>query len=255
MRRRRRRRSRSARTYSIGYLLSRQPKGLRKHEHYSAMMAHYYASERLQRLRMSRRCYTLLNNARIRPRNLHHFYRTYRLPSNPFFPLFFSIKRDYLAERERIREERRRYIRDSVRALPPPILTFIKYLGYLERYYNAAGLSPVWQKELFPTSKKQADAYQRYTTGDWLRLFREHLSSLEQRYRGLSEIVADRVFACIVLELTPELIPPARPDQALINRSYRRLSLLHHPDRGGDPRMFIQIKRARDVLVEGRPGG
>lgn len=215
------------------------------------MMTHYHASERLQRIRISRRCYTLLNHARIQPHNLHHFYRTYRLPENPFFPLFFTIKRSYLADRLRIKEERRRYILAAMRALPPPILTTIKYLGYLERYYNAAGRSPVWQDHLFPTSKKRADAYSRYATTDWLTLFREHLSLLEHRYRTLNEVVTERVFACIVLELTPELIPPSRPPRTRISRNYRRLSMLHHPDRGGDSAMFIAIKQARDLLAQG----
>ena len=213
------------------------------------MVSHFRASERLGRIRISRRCYTLLNQARIRPEHIRNFYVTYRLPDNPFFPLFFAIKRDYLAERERIREERRRYILSAMRSLPPPVLTTVKYLGYLERHYNAAGRSPVWQKHLFPGSKKKADAYSRYDTRQWLALFRDHLSLLEQRYRGLNELVAERVFACIVLELTPDLIPPARPSQSIVSRHYRRLSMLYHPDRGGDPTMFIEIKRARDVLV------
>lgn len=212
------------------------------------MLAHFRASERLRSLRISRRCYSLLNRARIQPHNLHHFYRTYRLPADPFFPLFFAIKRGYLAERERVKEARRQYILAAMRALPAPVLTTIKYLGYLERHYNAAGRSPVWQENLFPGSKKKADAYSRYDTSAWLALFRAHLALLVDRYRAMNDVIADRVFACIVLELTPTAIPPARPSADLVSRTYRRLSLLHHPDRGGDPTMFIEIKRARDVL-------
>ncbi len=250
MRRRRTRRSRSRRTYSLSYLLSRQPKTLRKHRDYAVMLGHLHASKRLQQLRISRRCYTLLHHARIAPHNLHHFYRTYRLPADPFFPLFFSIKRDYLAERERIREERRRYIQRAVRSLPPPTLASIRYLGYLERHYNAAGLSPLWQQHLFPGSKKQADACSRYDRAAWLDLFEQHLLRLEQRYRDLAPLIARRVHACLVLGLVPSQIPPPRPTADDVARRYRALSLVHHPDRGGDPGLFIQIKRARDVLLD-----
>lgn len=253
MRRRRRRRTRSARTYSIAHLLNRQPKTLSKDPNYATMMRHYFANERLQRIRVSRRCYTLLNNARIAPENLHNFYRTYRLPADPFFPLFFAAKRRYLAERERIREERRRYILATMRSLPEPTLSMIRYLGHLERYYNPAGLSPVWQAELFPGSKKKADSYTRLDETTWLLVFRRHLALLEARYRGLSDVVAERALASWVLglyeTLDPERLPPQRPDRNAVTRAYRRLSLLHHPDRGGNQAMFIEIKRARDVLV------
>lgn len=249
MPRRRRRRTSSARTYSLAYLLSRQPKTLAKHGQYAVMLAQFSSSERLQGLRISRRCYTLLHQARIAPHNLGNFYRTYRLPADPFFPLFFAIKRDYLAGRERATEERRQYILAAVRALPRDTLTRIKYLGYLERHYNAAGGSPVWQKQLFPGSRKKADAYARFTPSDWHALFRDHLGMLVDRYPRLTRTIADRVLACFVLGMIPEMIPPARPSPPVIARTYRRLSLLHHPDRGGDPTLFISIKRARDVLV------
>jgi hypothetical protein len=213
------------------------------------MVTHYHASERLRNLRISRRCYTLLNNARIAPRNLDTFYRTYRLPANAFFPLFFEVKRDYLAERERRQEERRQYILAATRSLPPDILRMVKYLGHLERFYNGAGASPVWQRELFPRSKKQADAYLRYTNAEWHAVFGRHVESLAQTYGGLTEVVAERVLACFALGIVPEDLPPSRPAAIEITRIYRRLSLQTHPDRGGDPAMFIRIKRARDVLV------
>ena len=244
-----RRRSRSRRAYSLGYLLEKQPKGLRKHPQYSVMIAHFRASRRLQQLRLSRRCYTLLNNARVQRHNLVHFYRTYRLPADPFFPLFFAIKREYLAERLRIKEERHRYIVEQVRALPGPVLATIRYLGHLERYYNSSGTSPIWQKELFPGSKKQVREYRRQDATEWLRLFRSHLQRLQQRYGAPTEVAMERILACFVLGIIPERIPPQRPDSPVVSRTYRKLSLLHHPDRGGDPSMFIEIKRARDTLL------
>jgi hypothetical protein len=213
------------------------------------MIAHFQTSARLQQLRVSRRCYTLLHRARIAPENLRSFYQTYRLPADPFFPLFFAVKRGYLDERERVREERHRYIITTMRSLPPEIVAQIKYLGYLERYYNAAGHSPVWQKSLFPGSKKRADRYAHFTTSDWHDLFRQHVARLLGRYTALSPTIANRVLACFVLGMTPSLIPPPRPSGSEVARVYRRLSLLHHPDRGGDPSTFIAIKRARDLLI------
>lgn len=248
--RRRRRRTSTRRAYSIAYLLAHQPKGLARQANYREMMRIYHASERLQSVRFSRRCYSLLQHAKIDPHNLHHFYRTYRLPESPFFPLFFAAKRAWLAERERVREERRAAIRDRVRALPGPTVAMIRYLGHLERHYNAAGRSPLWQELIFPGSKKEADALARATQADWLARFGRHLDAVVERYRGVPEDLTERVLALYLLELTPTEIPPPRPPAAELARTYRRLSLLHHPDRGGDSAMFIRIKRARDVLAE-----
>lgn len=239
--------------YSLAYLLNRQPRSLRKHRLYRAMIDHYFASQRLQTLRIPRRGYVLLDEARIEPENLHHFYRTYRLPVNPFFPLFFRVKRDYLADRDRLREERHRYIVERVRSLPPHVIATIRYIGHLERHYHGRDESPLWQKHLFPTSKKQADAYLRFTASDWVRLFGDHLARLESRYRGFTDLITSRVLASFLLELVPDSIPPRRPQLSEISRTYRRLSLLHHPDRGGDAAHFIAIKRARDALLEPAP--
>ncbi|TVQ25378.1 MAG: hypothetical protein EA382_07080 [Spirochaetaceae bacterium] len=249
MRTRRRRRAPVARTYTIGQLLAKQPQGLKRIPGFDAMMAHYHASQQLQRLRMNRRCYGLLANARIAPENLRAFYRTYRLPDNAFFPLFLAVKRRYLTDRERANEARHDYVLARMRALARPTLTWIKYLGHLERAYNAAGLSPVWQKHLFPTSKKRADAYTKHSEADWLSLYRDHLARLQSRYPTMKEIIVSRVYACIVLGLVPDRVPPLRPPATAVNRCYRRQSLLHHPDRGGDPAVFIAIKEARDTLI------
>ena len=225
-RRRTRPRRRSTRAYSIAELLARQPRSLAKDQNYATMVSHYESSERLRRLRVNRRCYSLLHNARIEPHNLHHFYRTYRLPENPFFPLFFAIKRNYLSERDRTREQRRRYILERMRSLPAPVLDCIRYVGYLERSYNGAGNSPVWQRHVFAGSKKRADAYTRFDRREWLSLFAIHLDLLQDRYPGLTDVICQRVLACFTLGIVPQRIPPARPAADEIARVYRRLSLL-----------------------------
>jgi len=217
-------------------------------------MRFYHASEALQALRFSRRCYSLLHHAGVPPENLQHFYRTYRLPKDPFFPLFFTIKRDYLDAQERKREERRQYILSGMRELPGPVLTFVKYLGYLEEHYNRSGRHPVWQEHLFPGSKKRLHEYQSYSELAWLRSFRRHLGRLGERYPGLHREFTDRILACYLLECIPaELpprLPPAWPGPATVQAQYRRLSKRHHPDRGGDGALFVELKRARDRLLE-----
>lgn len=243
---------RAGRTYTIAQLLGKQPKSLQRNPAYATMMSYYGSSPRLRRLRISARCYSLLQRATVAPGNLHYFYRTYRLPADPFFSLFFAIKRSYLADRERMKLERKRYITGALRSLPEPVFATIRYLGYLERHFNAAGRTPVWWSHLYPGSKRNADRYRRNDASGWLEIFRSHLVLLSQRYRALGEGTIDLLLACYLLGITPEQVPPTHPSTREVNRRFRELSMLHHPDRGGDPATFIEIKRARDLLAGGR---
>ena len=250
VRSRRRRRRRSARTYTLTELLQRQPKTLQKHAEYPLLLIYLRNAAELQRVRLSRSPFRLLHDARIEAHNLPHFYRTYRLPQHPFFPHFLRIKRGYLAERERIREARNRYILEQMRSLPEPVVGFIRYLGYLENHYNAAAAHPLWDQHLFPSSKKQVHQYHGYSLTEWIELFRGHMHRLERRYRAFKTPTGERLVASFVLECVAPEFPPRRPDPALVKRRYRELSLRYHPDHGGDAEAFRELKRARDLLVQ-----
>ncbi len=236
--------------YSLEQLLARQPKSLSKHRDYPELLGYLQKEPALQRVRMSQRCYTLLHHARIANKNLPHLMRTYRLPRHSFFALFLHIKRDYLREREQARQARFQYIVSEMRSLPSPVVEFTRYLGFLENHYNAASAHPLWQEHLFPRSKKRVHEYRKLSPPDWLEVFRRHLGRLEKRYRGCNSGTTELLLATYVLECLPSSYPPSRPSAELIKRRYRHLSLQHHPDQGGDAHMFVELKRARDSLLQ-----
>ena len=238
-----RRRGKSLRT-----LIERQPKTFARQADYGVLITLFRNSERLRSLTVSPRCWSLLNTARINPDNLYHFYRTYRLPEHPFFPLFLRLKREYFDERERIKTERRAAIRLIVQSCPDDTLEFLRYLGHLEDYVNAAGEHPLWQTGLYPSSKKAARAAAKRSFLDWIYIYREHLASLASHYRDFSEHDARMLLSAFVLGCVPDGVPPRPPDAGSVARAYRRESLRHHPDRGGDAAVFIELKKARDTL-------
>ncbi|WP_163835014.1 DNA-J related domain-containing protein [Spartinivicinus ruber] len=51
-----------------------------------------------------------------------------------------------------------------------------------------------------------------------------------------------RVDALFALEL------PVSADWGMIQQSYRRLAALHHPDKGGCPQRFIEVREAYEIL-------
>ena len=211
---------------------------------------HYRSSPRLKNLRISRRCYSLLQHAVIKPEFLHNFYRSYRLPRDPFFPLFLRVKRDYLDERRQKQEQKLRYIADKMRGLPPDTLAFIKYLAAFEQQYNRADNFPVWTTHLFPSTKKRVNEYSSFTRTEWIALFNAHLQRLEQRYRELNEETNKRLLASYVLECLPQSgTSGLQPDLQTAARNYRRLSKLYHPDLGGDVDFFLQLQWAKEVLT------
>ena len=246
--------------YSISHLLSKQPKSIQKHPYYRQMLHHVQLSPKLQKLRFSRRCYSLLLHAKIAPENLKHFYRTYRLPKDPFFPLYFAVKRDYLATKERRKQEKRKYIADQMRRLPPDILSFLQFLARLEQHCNYGNHYPLWSEHLFPKTKKQVRAYHCYSEADWISCFQSFLTRLRQRYRSFPAASAEQLYAGFLLDCLPDLPKPrrhstfipggfARPSADTVIKQYRRASKHCHPDRGGDPEMFVRIQWARDVLL------
>lgn len=48
---------------------------------------------------------------------------------------------------------------------------------------------------------------------------------------------------CDILQIEPPL------EETKIKKSYHKLALKHHPDKKGDPDMFIKIKSAYDTLI------
>jgi hypothetical protein len=237
--------------YSIAHLLSKQPKSLKKNKHYRDMLYYYQTSPKLKKVRFSRRCYSLLLHAKIKPENLKHFYRTYRLPKDPFFPLYFAVKREYLAQKERRKREKTEYIAKKMRGLPPNVLSFIKFLAKYEKQCNHSGRCPVWNEHLFPNTKKRANEYQSFESVAWIAFFTDYLVLLSRRYRVMKEGDGEKLLACFILECLPELPPPSSliPPAKEVVKNYRRLSKLHHPDQGGDAAMFVRLKWARDVVT------
>ena len=249
--RRRTTRRRSSTFYTVETLLQRQPKSLASTSTYPAMMRAVQQTPGLLRVRFPRRCYTLLHNATITPENLPNLFRTYRLPNNEFFPLFLAARREYLRRREERSAARERYAIEVLRALPIHRLGAVKYLGTLECSLHPQQDCPVWNRSLFPSSRRAADRYARFDRDDWQRLFGTHVRRLCERYRAFSPMVGERVMAHLILEMVPAGVPPVPPRAAELAGAYRRLSLEHHPDRGGDAARFIELKRARDLLAGG----
>ncbi len=251
------RRRRSSRFYTLGYLIARQPKTIAKIETYRAMRDHYLSSPALRSARIPARAYRLLNEATLAPHHLSNFYRTYRLPEDPFFPLFLATKSEYRRRRAQQAEERRRWIQSAMRSLPEREIAMVRYLGHLERALNAAGRSPLWEGDLYPRTKKRAGEYLRFESDAWFESFRSHLTALSKRYPRLGSEFRERIMALYILRLIPDggqvsesstLFPPRPPAPSLVAGAYRRLSLEHHPDRGGNPEEFIRAKWARDTL-------
>ena len=191
----------------------------------------------------------------IKPEHLDNFYRTYRLPRDPFFPLFLMIKRDYLSHRRNLRRAREKYIAERVRSLPPEVRAFLKFLAEYEKYHHPRGFFPLWTRELFPSTKKRVKELSKYDQLQWLSLFRGHLDKLETCYRGVHRVNTDRILAAYLLQLELPTNGRVTSTEPEVRSAYRRLSKTHHPDGGGDGEVFVRLKCARDILLAtSRPG-
>ncbi len=236
------------RYYSLAKLLNAQPRGLVKDPRHRLMWDHFMASERLQTLRINRRCYSLLNRARIRPENIRNFYRTYRLPSNPFFPLFLAIKRDWLISREELKEKRETAILAIVKSLPPERRRSMREIAEYEQKYNHNQEHPVWNRLIYPGTLKKAREMVLMSDSDWYRLWEKYFLSFAQRYPGVRDNHSRRL-ALMVLHCPAELPGNSSTSRSEIVRRFRQLSKQHHPDHGGEAEYFRLLKASRDLLI------
>ncbi len=243
----RRRRPIGKKRYTIFTLLDKQPKSLSRSKHYSLMIGYLRDSPALQRIKFNQRCYSLLNNAVIKPEHLDNFYRTYHLPINPFFPLFFMIKREYLLNKELSKVEKRQYIQEKMKILPKYIDDFFRLLADLERSYNRGDKIPVYKNSLIPKTKKQVNLFNRNNHSDWIFFFKNYLNLLMEQYKRMPLEKTDQLLACFILICIPNDCSRL-PNQSVVRKHYRSFSKKYHPDTGGDHGLFIEIKWAYDIL-------
>jgi len=208
------------------------------------------ASENLQKLRISPRCYRLLNDVKIPPENLKSFYSAYKLPKNAFFPWFLAAKSQWLEKRAQWLEERRKAILATIKTLPEHRRKALRILAEYEKRTNRFGDYPLWENRLYPKTKKRAGELLRFGEAEWHALWHNHLIQLSMKYRNIPPLEDEdgnptysaRVLAALVLRCH-------RVDRKEIGDNFRRLSKEFHPDRGGNAEQFHNIMAARDVLL------
>jgi hypothetical protein len=233
---------------SLNRLLSRQPKTIRKHPHYELMISHYLASEKLQALRINRQCYRLLDKAVITVENLPNLYRTYRVPQDPFFPLFIKIKKDYLTQRLKKAEEKEKYILAQMKKLPREKRKVLRFLAELEESISPGGRRQIWEREIYPGSRKRALEMLQISETEWSGLVDGFFESLSLKYPVISSR-QEQLSASLFLQIIPSLNPLTFPSKETVNKSYRKLSRRYHPDSGGESSLFIRLQNSRDILV------
>jgi hypothetical protein len=240
----------SRRYTTLAALLDAQPKGLVRNPKHRLLWDQFMASDRLKCLRISRRCYRLLNEASVPPENLKNFYQTYRLPEDPFFPLFLAVKSEWFAERILWQEQREKVIMTMMRRLPDHRRRAMRILAEYERKHHPASDHPIFENQLFPTTKKRAAIYAALDENGWYHVWREHLLRLSWRYRDIPPLFdrdgrptySARILSVLVLRCH-------RIDRKEIIANFRVLSKQFHPDRGGDAISFRRLKEARDLLL------
>lgn len=236
------------RYYTLASLLDAQPKGLVRNPYHRLLWDHFMTSEKLQRLRISRRCYSLLNKASVLPENLKSFYRTYRLPEDPFFPLFLSVKKNWLEQRRIWQEERRQAITVIMAGISGERRQNLELMCQLEEKHHSAGKHPVWDRFIIPKTKKRAGELTRLEEIQWQDLANHYLNNLSEHYRSLSTEEALKVEAKLIMGFN-QMPVNMYPERQLVQERFRKLSKRYHPDGGGESTLFRRLKTARDILI------
>ncbi len=234
---------------SIHALLEAQPAGVRKHHDFKKLENILKASPPLQRVVLDPNSWRLLNVSHLEPRYLDNFMHTYHLPERSFFELFLTIKQQYRSDLDLKIIVRRRRVEASTRKYPPRVLTAFSFLARLEATRNTK--IPVWRKSLFPGTLKRAAELAEFTNDQWKALFSSHLDALEVFYRRIILPEKRTFFYYLILECFPDPVTGEIPSPNRIKESFRKRSRECHPDKGGNPDLFRELRDAYESLSTG----
>ncbi|MBN2511170.1 MAG: hypothetical protein JXB03_12900, partial [Spirochaetales bacterium] len=219
----------SGKRYSLASLVARQPAAFAKHPRYRELEAHFRSSGLLPRIRISSRCFRILNSASVPPENLKAFYRTYRLPADPFFPLFLTIKTRILSDKARRAKEKKAWIQRAMTGLPDHVLSCLKVLKTAEEELNR-GRHPLWDEVFIPKTKKRARELCAADMPQWARVYAGFGRDLSARYGAKAGSITGLADLAYLAVLQIPFVPGKRPSADTVNAHYRRLSKTCHPD-------------------------
>ncbi|OHD05398.1 MAG: hypothetical protein A2086_13640 [Spirochaetes bacterium GWD1_27_9] len=229
--------------YNILYLLKKQPIKLTKTNDFQTLISIFNASTELKKAHFNRKCYSIINNCKISYQNLERFYKIFRLPKNSFFPLFFKLKKDYLNQKVKKRDEIKKYIFEKMNILPDNIKKYIRNLAKYEINIIKSKKIKVWSKILYPKTKKQANLILNYKKKDWILLFDKFSEEIKKEYKNTDEKYLQKLISLFILDLDIK-----KYSLEEINKQYRILSKKYHPDLGGNSYDFNLLQKARSVF-------
>ena len=226
-------------------LLRKQPKKIKKDSLFVQIVNIYNSSNELKKLKISNYCFSLLNNARILAENLNAFYKRFNIPKNLFFPLFLKLKREYKIKQKNIKNEREKYIYERMLSLSFKTKEIIRFLNLLEKKLNKFRKTPIWNKMIYPKTKKRVSQYLKFNNIDWAVLFNNFLEELKERYKFKIEPDIKKMIHLFVLEIYDN-----KYNEELIIKNFRILSKKYHPDTGGNSKYFNMLKESKDNLLK-----
>ncbi len=231
---------------SLAELLYRQPAAIKKAPRFAALVALLNDSEPLRKLSLEPRAWRLLAEPRLRPENLPHFYKTYRLPAHAFFSGFLELKWAWLGAAAARRAERASFIAANMRGLAPEALAMLEWLKAVEARADAR--TPIWAERFEPRTKKRARELAALDDAGWQALFADTLGLLRGRYPALALSAPGLILDYWALGCLPDPGALKPPDPARLRKAWREASKRCHPDAGGDSARFRIIDDARRRL-------
>ena len=233
-------------TRTIADLLAAESATVKKTAVFRNLVLTFDSDTRLARVRLNGLAWRLLHDPRLKPEYLANFYRTYRIPAHPFFPLYLSMKWAQVRDRKRRVESRTARI-DAIRAgYPPGISEMFEYLRKTECRF--ARSTPVWNAVFSVRTLKKAGELSRFTLADWLAFFSGGIEILSRTYPVPLFRKGEVLGAMMILGCLPPPGSARLPDEAAVRKGFRRASGAFHPDKGGTAEDFILVKRAMDAL-------
>ena len=238
--------NRKRKIYSLDYLLKKQPKSIREFSEYLYLVSLFYSSNQLKRIRISKKCFTLLNQAKISIGKLPYFYRYFQLPEHSFFPVFLKIKQEYLLKRDEKKNQKHKFINEKLKNLDKQVKYILRILCEYEKRMNKRNKFPVWNRLIYPKSKKRLLELLQYDTLQWTKLFLAFCDEMNKYYKCKDNITSLKSrIAIFFFNVEQEDYTPEK-----LKLSIRNLAKKYHPDLKGKTSDFYIYQAMKEIIVK-----
>lgn len=229
-------------SYSLKEIFHNEQKTFLKKENVCKLKKQIENSKTLQNLSIRKKPFFMLKKGNIKMNKFKAFLTYNKLPDHPFFENYLKEKQKYILEKKQKLKERKKYIFEKMSKLDDLTKKMIIELYHLEKKINKQ--TPLFNKNLWASSKKKADTFERMNHYIWSVFFLDFSQLFCEKYNNKLKMNSVYYTNLYIMRLHIR-----KYSNDFLKKQFRQLSMSAHPDKGGTNEEFELLLRAYNYLT------